>query len=68
MWLMTLRLRSCCAAGLARDSLLQVSVQPLVWVQLRTVGGQVEYLDLGPVRGQPVADLAGPVHLQPVQN
>src|SRR5215217_2846523 len=37
----------------AGDRLLEVGVHALVRVQFRAVRGQVEHLDLGPVRGQP---------------
>src|SRR3712207_6007069 len=53
---------------LARDRLLEVGMDALVRVQLRTVRGQVEHLDLRAALGQPVLNQAGPVHLQAVQD
>ena len=52
----------------AGDRLLEVGVHALVRVQLRTVCGEVEDLDLRAVLGQPVPGQAGPVRLQPVQD
>ncbi len=49
-----------------RHGVLQVSVQPLVRVQLRAIGGQGEDLDLLLVPDQPVLHRLGPMDRQVV--
>src|ERR687897_2116499 len=63
-----LELRLAARRRLAGDRLLQVTVDPLVRIELRTASGQVEHLDLGFAPGQPGAELGGAVDRQAVED
>src|SRR3954454_3368194 len=53
---------------LAHDVLLEISIQPFIWVEFRTVGRQVEDLDLRLVPAQPLLHHRRAMHRQPIQD